>query len=82
MGDVTLRNFLETRNLIPEYKSTTELYLCTLEPQYIDYANQLATTLRKANLNVAINYSNKKIGDQISVANKKKIPYVICIGEK
>ncbi len=81
MGDVTLRNFLETRNLIPEYKSTTELYLCTLEPQYIDYANQLATTLRKANLNVSINYSNKKIGDQISVANKKKIPYVICIGE-
>jgi len=81
MGDVTLRNFLETRNLIPEYKSTTELYICTLESEYIDYANQLATTLRKENLNVAVNYSNKKIGDQISVANKKKIPYVICIGE-
>ena len=81
MGDITMQKFLELRNLLPKYQSPTDLYICTLDPQYIDYANQLATKLRKNDLNIAVNYSSKKIGDQISVADKKKIPYVICIGE-
>jgi len=81
MGDITMQNFLELRNLLPKYQSTTDLYICTLDPQYIDYANQLATTLRKEGLNVVVNYSNKKIGDQIALASKKSIPYIICIGE-
>ncbi len=81
MGDVTIKDFLESRNLLPKYQSATDLYICTLDPQYTDYANQLATKLRESGLNIAVNYSSKKIGDQISVADKKKIPYVICIGE-
>jgi len=28
-----------------------------------------------------VNLSLKKVGDQISLANKKSIPFVICIGE-
>ena len=28
-----------------------------------------------------MDYSYKKIGDQIKKADKKKIPYVICIGD-
>jgi len=81
MGDITMQNFLELRNLLPKYQPKTNLYLCTLSSQYFDDANQLATQLRKQGLNIAINYSDKKIGDQIAVANKKNIPYVICIGE-
>ncbi len=81
MGDITMQKFLELRNLLPKYQSPTDLYICTLDPQYIDYANQLATKLRKNDLNIAVNYSSKKIGDQIAIANKKSIPYIICIGE-
>ncbi len=80
MGDVTIKDFLEVRSLLPKYQSKTELYLCTLSQKYSDNADQLATSLRKQNINVTVNYSDKKIGDQISVADKKKIPYVICIG--
>ncbi len=81
MGDVTLQDFLETRNLLPEYQSQTDLYLCPLSPEYFETANQLATKLREQKLKVAVNYSDKKIGDQITVANKKNILYIICIGE-
>lgn len=81
MGDVTLKDFLKTRNLLPEYQSPTDIYLCTLSPQYFEIADQLAQQLRQQGLKVAINYSNKKIGDQISYANKKKIPFIICLGE-
>ena len=81
MGDVTIQDFLETRNLLPKYQSPTDLYICTLNSDFIDYANQLATKLRNEKINVAVNFSNKKIGDQIALANKKTIPYIICIGE-
>ena len=35
---------------------------------------------KRQGINVAINYSEKKIGDQIKSANKQSIPYIIVIG--
>ena len=81
MGDVTLLNFLGTRNLLPVYQSTTKLYLCPLTTQYLSNADQLADQLRQQGLTVAVDYSGKKIGDQIATADKKKIPYILCLGE-
>ena len=82
MGDIPVKNFLEVRNLIPEYVSTTDLILCTLDNTNIPFAQELAQRLRIEGLNTAINLTDKKIGDQIKIADKQKIPFVICIGEK
>ena len=81
MGDVPVKNFLEVRGLIPEYVSTTDLMLCTLSEENISYAQDLASRLRKEGLNVAVNLSSKKVGDQIKLADKQNISFVICIGE-
>lgn len=81
MGDVTIRDFLETHNLLPEYTSRTELYLCTLVPEAKGYAQTLAQELRDQDVNVEVSLSDKKVGDQIKLADKKQIPFVICIGE-
>ncbi|MBL7045413.1 MAG: histidine--tRNA ligase [Parcubacteria group bacterium] len=81
MGDVALSDFLETYGLIPKYESTTDLYLCTLTADLVDFSNQLAKELRSEGLNVEVNISNKKVGDQIKLASKKSIPYIICVGE-
>ncbi|MCK5286017.1 MAG: histidine--tRNA ligase [Candidatus Pacebacteria bacterium] len=81
MGDMTIQEFLISRNLLPEYKSPANLYICTLNEEYLDYANQLASDLRKENLNIAVDFSGKKVGDQITKADKNKIPFVLCIGE-
>jgi len=82
MGDVTIRDFLEIRNLIPKYKSPAKLYICTTAPEYIDDAQKLARTLRGSGVSVAIDLSNKRIGDQVATANKKSIPFVVCLGEQ
>lgn len=81
MGDVTIRDWLQTRNLVPEYKPKTDLYICTLTKEFQGYADKLAQSLREKGLNVAVNLTGKKIGDQIKNADKMKIPYIICIGE-
>ena len=80
-GDVIMRDILETYGLMPEYKSKTNLYICTLNKDFQEYAGELAQTLRQAGVNVAIDLTGKKVGDQIKSADKQKIPYIICIGE-
>ncbi len=86
-GDVTARDFLETHGLLPAYKPATDIYICTLggdKATGVDTASAaqaLATTLRASDLNVALDISGKKLGDQMKIANKHAIPYVIVVGE-
>ncbi|MCW9054619.1 MAG: histidine--tRNA ligase [Candidatus Pacebacteria bacterium] len=82
MGDITIRDFLETHELLPEYTSRTDLYLCTLSPEAAEFAQKFAAQLRAEDINVEVSLSQKKVGDQIKVADKKEIPFVIVIGEE
>jgi histidyl-tRNA synthetase len=79
-GDVTMRNFLETRNLLPEWKPSTEICIATIGNTNVA-ANDLAQALRKNGLNVSVNVTDKKVGDQIKIADKQKIPFVLVLGE-
>jgi histidyl-tRNA synthetase len=81
MGDVTMRDFLETHSLLPEYRSPTHLFICTVEPTFSLAAQELAQRLRDAGISVAVNLSDRKIGDQIKTADKQRIPFVLCLGE-
>ncbi len=80
-GDVTMRDFMETHDLTPKYKKTIDLYICTTETKYVKEANKLANNLRQKDLSVAVDFSDKKLGDQVKTAHKQNIPYVICVGE-
>ncbi len=80
-GDVTARDFMETHGLLPEFTSSAELYICTLGAEFSGGAHALADMLRRDGLRVAVDLSEKKIGDQIKIAHKQSIPYVVCIGE-
>lgn len=82
MGDMTIADFLETRNLLPAYKSTADVMICVIDESATEYADQIATNLRKDSVNVAVNYSYKSSGDQIKSAIKQSIPHAIIIGEK
>ena len=89
-GDVTMRDLLETYKLIPPYHSPTLVALLPMESAYIPYANKIATLLRQTekqgdnpvSISVAVDYTDKKIGDKIKSADKHKIPYIIVIGEQ
>ncbi len=80
-GDVIIRDILETYKLLPPYKPETNLYICLLEEKYAKDANELAQKLREEGLSIAVDYSGRKAGDQIKSADKRKIPYILCIGE-
>jgi len=80
MGDVTMRDFLETRSLLPAYNSPTRLYIVNAGVDK-EKIFELATDLRTQGLNVAVDLSDKKIGDQIKKAVKDSIEFVVVIGQ-
>jgi histidyl-tRNA synthetase len=81
MGDVTLKDILETYDLLPSFANTTDIYLAPLHENFIEPTMTLADDLRKVGIKVLIDYSSRKVGDQIKSADKQKIPNIICIGE-
>ncbi len=81
MGDVTMRDFMETYGLLPEYVPPTQLYICRLKPEFGAFADELAMYLRKEGISVAVDYTGRKIPAQIKTAEKQSIPYIVCIGE-
>lgn len=80
-GDVIIKDVLETYGLLPEYKNNTKLYVCVTDNQFLNDAMKFAEKLREDNINVSVNLTEKKVGDQIKYADKNKIPFVVCIGE-
>lgn len=78
-GDVTLSNFLEGHDLMPALRTETDVYVA-LAGQ-VD-AHEALSQLRAHGLNVAVDVSGRKIGDQIKAADKKTIQNVLIIGEE
>lgn len=82
MGDVTALDFLETHKLGIPYRSTTALAICVMPGIDNDAVSKLAATLRDGGVNVAIDWSGRKIGDQIKAADKQHIAHIIVFGEE
>jgi len=81
LGDVIMKDFLEVHDLLPKYVSPTDIMICILDEKSTIFADKVAQQLREQDINVAVNYSYKKVGDQIKLADKKAIPFIVCIGE-
>lgn len=81
MGDVTIKDFLEIHQLMPQLKSSSDLYIGVFSERYFDQASDLADKLRKAGVKVVVDLSKKKIGHQIKLADKNKVPFFVCVGE-
>lgn len=81
MGDVTIRDFLSVRGLIPPYTPPTAVYIAVTKPELALEAQILAGELRRAGINAAIDFGERKLGDQIKTATKHKIPRLLVVGE-
>ncbi len=82
MGDVTARDFLEAHNLLPQYAPATEIMIVVLEEDAKAHALQLAQALRREDITIAVNFSGKRLGDQIRQADRMRIPFVVPVGAK
>jgi histidyl-tRNA synthetase len=80
MGDATIHNFLESRDLLPAYVPPTHLYIAIPSPELALQAQTLAGSLREQGVNVAIDFGDKKLADQIKTASKHTIPYLLVLG--
>jgi histidyl-tRNA synthetase len=78
-GDVTLANFLELHRLVPELGPETDVYAALIGDVAAAAAETVAE-LRQAGINVAVDLSGRKLGDQIKAADKKGLKFVLIIG--
>lgn len=83
-GDVVARDLMETYGKINKDNkpSPADIYLCLLNKDVAGFAQDLAQSIRNKGKKVSIDFSFRKIGDQIKNADRMNIPNVICIGEE
>lgn len=79
-GDVTLANFLEIHHLLPPLKAETEVYV-VLARVSAAQATPAVAQLRAAGLNVAVDLSSRKLGAQLTTADKKGVRWAMVVGE-
>ncbi len=79
-GDVVMKDLLETYGLLPTETSKTRLYVAIADDSATAFAQDLAQNLREAGVSVAIDYSGKKIGDQVKYADRNKITFITVLG--
>jgi len=80
-GGTTMENFLVVHNLLPEMKSTTDVYIIPMG-DVAKEAIKLAAELRDADINTELNLADRKFDKQLKTALKKNIPYILFVGEE
>jgi histidyl-tRNA synthetase len=80
-GDVTLQNFLEGHDLMPNLHPEVDVYVVLIGDVYAQ-AQRVIDDLRNMGANVAVDLTGRKPDKQIKVAVKKGIRYAMFIGEK
>lgn len=79
-GDVTLAEFLSSRNLMPASSNAPTVYVGTPSPKDIPYAQTFASKLSSTGVRTFVNLTERSLGDQVKEAVKRGIPYFIAYG--
>ncbi len=80
MGDITIRDFLETHNLLPKTSSSAMLYICVVPDTDLREVYKIADKFRMFGISNSVDISGKKLSDQLKSLDKRNIPYVITVG--
>lgn len=72
--------FLRSHNLLPDFTSTTEVGIVVIDNTFTG-ALDLAAQLRAEGVKVEVDISGRKIDKQIKSVVKKKVPFIIFVGE-
>ncbi len=80
-GGTTTEEFLRSHKLLPHLSSSTDVYIIVLG-EALAGAKKLAASLRAEKVNVELDVTNRKVDKQIKTVLKKKIPFMIFVGEQ
>lgn len=81
MGDVTMRDFLETHDLLTSDITAPEIMILPTDESQNFAALQVAQELRSAEISCAVDFSAKKLGKKIEHAAEAYCTYVLVVGE-
>lgn len=82
-GDVTIRDFLETHNLMPEHIADRGTHVVVLpmdENQHL-YGQQVAMQIRQAGFSAVTDFGTRKLPKRIADAEAKGTHFMIILGE-
>ncbi|MEM9336767.1 MAG: histidine--tRNA ligase [Patescibacteria group bacterium] len=80
-GDVTMRNFLESHNLMNAGLTSPTLMIMPMEAAQNLEAQKIAQQFRQAGVSVAVDMSDRKIGKKLSNAGEQFVDYALVLGE-
>lgn len=81
-GLTTTELFLQSHKLLPEFASTTEVYTVVLGDNVLESALELAAKFRQEGVNIEVDMTGRRTDKQIRTALKKKVPFMVFIGEE
>lgn len=82
MGDVTIRDFLETHRLLPtDLRTAPIVTILPVTDQQNRAALQLADTIRAAGVSCSIDFSDRKISKKLATADAAGSLYALTLGE-
>jgi len=82
LGDVTLLNFLQTHDLLPNMSNENTIFIPFLDEKNFLIGQTMATKIRKAGLSVDLALTNQKVGKQLAYAEKKGYRWILLLGEE
>ena len=80
-GDVALRNFLISHDLMTTDITSSRLAILPTEVKHNLAGEKIAQTFRTAGISTTIDLSNKKVGKKISLASEQFIQFVLVLGD-
>lgn len=81
MGDVTMRNFLETHNLLTADITAPTLMILPMDRTLNLEGEKIAAKFRAAGIDVAVDISDRKVGKKMSAASDAFVSFVLVLGE-
>lgn len=81
MGDVTMRDFLESHDLLPAKKAGALMTIIPTEESLNIEAEKAAMRFREAGVSAVVDISTKKLGKKIAGADNNGSGYIVVVGE-
>ena len=66
----------------PAWLAPLQVKILPISDKFMDYANTILQTLKKADIRAEIDDRSEKIGRKIRDTEMAKVPYMLVIGEK
>ncbi len=66
----------------PTWLAPVQAVLLPVSDSFMDYAKEVETALREAGIRVKIDTSDETLGKKIRNSEKKKMPWMLVLGEK